>query len=52
VIDPFLVRSDLKGAKDVPLLFKLARPLMIRPARAARWVASTDLTTRPKAARA
>ena len=38
VIDPFLVRTDLTSAKDVPLLFKLARPLMIRPARAARWV--------------
>jgi retinol dehydrogenase-14 len=37
VIDPFLVRTDLTSAKDVPLLFKLARPLMICPARAARW---------------
>lgn len=43
VIDPFLVRTDLTSAKDVPLLFKLARPLMIRPARAARWVARAAL---------
>ena len=39
VIDPFLVRTGLTGAKDVPILFKLARPLMIRPETAARWVA-------------
>jgi retinol dehydrogenase-14 len=43
VIDPFLVRTDLTSAKDVPLLFKLARPLMIRPATAARWVARAAL---------
>jgi NAD(P)-dependent dehydrogenase (short-subunit alcohol dehydrogenase family) len=40
VIDPFLVRTGLTSAKDVPLLFKLARPLMIRPQTAAQWVAS------------
>lgn len=39
VIDPFLVRTGLTSAKDVPVLFKLARPLMIRPQAAARWVA-------------
>ena len=39
VIDPFLVRTGLTGAKDAPVLFKLARPLMIRPETAARWVA-------------
>lgn len=39
VIDPFLVRTGLTSAKDVPVLFKLARPLMIRPQTAARWVA-------------
>ena len=39
VVDPFLVRTALTSATDVPLLFKLARPLMIRPERAARWLA-------------
>jgi NAD(P)-dependent dehydrogenase (short-subunit alcohol dehydrogenase family) len=39
VIDPFLVRTGLTSAKDVPVLFKLARPLMIRPQTAAQWVA-------------
>jgi NAD(P)-dependent dehydrogenase (short-subunit alcohol dehydrogenase family) len=39
VIDPFLVRTGLTRAKDVPILFKLARPLMIAPETAARWVA-------------
>jgi NAD(P)-dependent dehydrogenase (short-subunit alcohol dehydrogenase family) len=39
VIDPFLVRTALTSAKDVPVLFKLARPMMIRPQTAARWVA-------------
>jgi NAD(P)-dependent dehydrogenase (short-subunit alcohol dehydrogenase family) len=39
VIDPFLVRTSLTSADDVPVLFKLARPLMIRPQTAARWVA-------------
>jgi NAD(P)-dependent dehydrogenase (short-subunit alcohol dehydrogenase family) len=39
VIDPFLVRTGLTSAKDVPVLFKLARPLMIRPQTAALWVA-------------
>jgi NAD(P)-dependent dehydrogenase (short-subunit alcohol dehydrogenase family) len=39
VIDPFLVRTGLTSAAEVPLLFKLARPLMIRPETAARWVA-------------
>jgi retinol dehydrogenase-14 len=43
VIDPFLVRTDLTSAKAVPLLFKLARPLMIGPATAARWVARAAL---------
>ena len=44
VIDPFLVRTGLTSATEVPLLFKLARPLMIRPTTAARWVgrAATD----------
>ena len=39
VIDPFLVRTGLTSAQDVPALFKLARPLMIGPQTAARWVA-------------
>jgi NAD(P)-dependent dehydrogenase (short-subunit alcohol dehydrogenase family) len=39
VIDPFLVRTALTRATDVPRLFKLARPLMISPQTAARWVA-------------
>jgi hypothetical protein len=39
VVDPFLVRTGLTSAKNVPVLFKLARPLMIRPQTAARWVA-------------
>jgi NAD(P)-dependent dehydrogenase (short-subunit alcohol dehydrogenase family) len=39
VVDPFLVRTSLTSAKDVPLLFKLARPMMIRPTTSARWVA-------------
>jgi NAD(P)-dependent dehydrogenase (short-subunit alcohol dehydrogenase family) len=43
VTHPFLVRTDLTSAKDVPLVFKLARPLMIRPATAARWVARAAL---------
>ena len=44
VIDPFLVRTALTSAQDVPVLFKLARPLMIRPQTAAHWVsrAATD----------
>jgi retinol dehydrogenase-14 len=43
VIDPFLVKTGLTGAKRVPLLFKLARPLMVPPARPARWVARAAL---------
>ena len=31
VVDPFLVRTAFTSADDVPLLFKLARPLMIQP---------------------
>jgi retinol dehydrogenase-14 len=38
VIDPFLVKTGLTGAERVPLLFKLARPLMVSPTRPARWV--------------
>ncbi len=43
VIDPFLVKTGLTNAKQVPLLFKLARPVMVRPARPARWVARAAL---------
>lgn len=43
VIDPFLVKSGLTRAKRIPLLFKLARPLMVPPARPARWVARAAL---------
>ena len=43
VIDPFLVKTGLTGGKRVPLLFKLARPVMVRPARPARWVARAAL---------
>ncbi|HEY1521242.1 MAG TPA: SDR family NAD(P)-dependent oxidoreductase [Solirubrobacteraceae bacterium] len=43
VIDPFLVKTGLTHAKQVPLLFKLARPVMVRPARPARWVARAAL---------
>jgi NAD(P)-dependent dehydrogenase (short-subunit alcohol dehydrogenase family) len=39
VVDPFLVRTDLTSDADVPLLFKGARPAMIKPATTARWVA-------------
>jgi len=39
IVDPFLVRTDLTSDHDVPLLFKAARPAMIKPATAARWVA-------------
>ena len=38
VVDPFLVRTALTSSRDAPLLFKLARPAMIRPETAARWV--------------
>ncbi len=38
IVDPFLVRTDLTSDHDVPLLFKAARPAMISPATAARWV--------------
>ena len=43
VIDPFLVKTGLTGGKKVPLLFKLARPVMVPPARPARWVARAAL---------
>ena len=43
VIDPFLVKTGLTGGKRVPLLFKLARPVMVPPARPARWVARAAL---------
>ncbi len=46
VIDPFLVKTGLTGAETVPLLFKLARPLMVRPATPARWVARAALDSR------
>ena len=46
VIDPFLVRTALTSATEVPLLFKLARPVMIRPATAARWVARAAIDPR------
>lgn len=46
VVDPFLVRTALTSADDVPLLFKLARPLMIQPQTAARWVASAAVDER------
>jgi NAD(P)-dependent dehydrogenase (short-subunit alcohol dehydrogenase family) len=39
IVDPFLVRTDLTSDHDVPLLFKAARPTMIKPATSARWVA-------------
>jgi NAD(P)-dependent dehydrogenase (short-subunit alcohol dehydrogenase family) len=38
VVDPFLVRTPLTSSRHAPLLFKLARPAMIRPKTAARWV--------------
>jgi retinol dehydrogenase-14 len=38
VIDPFLVKTGLTDAKNVPLLFKLARPVMVPATRPARWV--------------
>ena len=31
MIDPFLVKTGLMHAEQVPLLFKLARPVMVRP---------------------
>jgi NAD(P)-dependent dehydrogenase (short-subunit alcohol dehydrogenase family) len=40
LVDPFLVRTELTSDHDVPLLFKAARPIMINPGTAARWVAS------------
>ena len=43
VVDPFLVKTGLTRAKDVPLLFKLARPVMVPPARPAKWVARAAL---------
>jgi len=46
VVDPFLVRTAFTSAHDVPLLFKLARPLMIRPQTAAHWVASAAVDDR------
>lgn len=46
VVDPFLVRTGLTGADDAPLLFKLARPLMIQPQTAARWIASAAVDER------
>ncbi len=46
VVDPFLVRTPLTSASDVPLLFKLARPMMIRPTTAARWVARVAVEPR------
>ena len=46
VIDPFLVKTGLTHAKQVPLLFKLARPVMVRPADSARWVARAALDSR------
>jgi len=46
VVDPFLVRTALTRAHDVPLMFKLARPLMIQPQTAARWVASASVDER------
>ena len=48
IVDPFLVRTDLTSDRDVPLLFKAARPAMIRPATAARWIAR--VATDPKLA--
>jgi NAD(P)-dependent dehydrogenase (short-subunit alcohol dehydrogenase family) len=39
VIDPFLVRTALTSATEVPVLFKLARPVMVSPRTPARWVA-------------
>ncbi len=43
VIDPFLVKTDLTGAKSAPLLFKLARPVTVDPTRPAQWVARAAL---------
>ncbi|HTX08936.1 MAG TPA: SDR family NAD(P)-dependent oxidoreductase [Solirubrobacteraceae bacterium] len=43
VVDPFLVKTGLTDARTVPLLFKIARPLMVRPATPARWVARAAL---------
>jgi NAD(P)-dependent dehydrogenase (short-subunit alcohol dehydrogenase family) len=48
IVDPFLVRTDLTSNRDVPLLFKVARPAMIKPATTARWVAR--VATDPKLA--
>jgi NAD(P)-dependent dehydrogenase (short-subunit alcohol dehydrogenase family) len=46
VVDPFLVRTSLTSAEDVPLLFKLARPMMVQPATSARWVARAAVDPR------
>jgi len=46
VVDPFVVRTGLTSSHDVPALFKLSRPLMIRPATAARWVARVAVDER------
>jgi len=46
VVDPFLVQTALTSADDVPLLFRLARPLMIQPQTAARWIARAALDKR------
>ena len=48
VVDPFLVRTDLTSDHDVPLLFKAARPAMIKPATAARWVARVATDPKPR----
>jgi len=45
VVDPFLVKTGLTHAKTVPLLFKVARPLMVAPTTPARWVARAALDT-------
>ena len=52
VIDPFLVKTGLTGGKRVPLLFKLARPVMVPPARPAQWVARAALDEKLAARRA
>ncbi len=46
VVDPFLVQTTFTSADDVPLLFKLARPLMIQPQTAARWISSAAVDAR------